>query len=76
MNFFSIGGVGAMQLATGGVVSAASVPGDPSAAYTALFATYAVSIALAIAIYLGSRDARPEKLKAAKTREGSSSTLP
>ena len=29
MNFFSIGGVGVMQFATGGVVTAASVPGDP-----------------------------------------------
>lgn len=67
MNFFSIGGVGAMQLVTGGVVSAASVPGDPSAAYTALFATYLVSLGAAIAIYLVSRDARPEKAKAAAT---------
>jgi sugar phosphate permease len=65
MNFFAIGGAGVMQLATGGVVSAASVPGDPSAAYAALFATYAASLGLAIAIYLFSRDARPEKTKAA-----------
>ena len=30
MNFFSIGGVGAMQFATGGVVTAYSVPGEPA----------------------------------------------
>ncbi len=60
MNFFSIGGVGAMQLATGGVVTAVSVPGAPSAAYGALFGTYAITLGLALAIFLVARDARPE----------------
>ncbi len=59
MNFFSIGGVGAMQFVTGGVVSAASVPGEPTAAYVALFSFYALLLGLALVIYLFSRDSRP-----------------
>lgn len=61
MNFFSIGGVGAMQFATGAVVTANAVPGEPAAAYTALFAFYAAILAFTLAIYLFSRDAKPEK---------------
>lgn len=60
MNFFSIGGVGAMQFATGGVVTANFVPGEPAAAYQALFVFYAGALALALLIYLAARDARPE----------------
>lgn len=59
MNFFSIGGVGVMQFATGGVVTAATVPGEPAMAYQALFVFYAATLSLALAIYLFSRDARP-----------------
>ncbi len=59
MNFFSIGGVGAMQFLTGGVVTAAAVPGDPVAAYQALFAFYAVMLGLAVLVYLFCRDAPP-----------------
>lgn len=59
LNFFSIGGVGVMQFATGGVVTAASVPGDPVAAYQALFSFYALTLGAALAIYLFSRDAKP-----------------
>ncbi|MBA3449551.1 MAG: MFS transporter [Pseudaminobacter sp.] len=61
MNFFSIGGVGLMQFATGGVVTANITPGEPGAAYGALFAFYALMLGIAVAIYLFSRDARPEK---------------
>jgi hypothetical protein len=61
MNFFAIGGVGLMQFATGGVVTAGIVPGEPAAAYTALFTFYAVVLGLALAIYLLARDAKPEK---------------
>lgn len=61
MNFFSIGGVGAMQFATGGVVSAGAVPGEPTIAYVALFAFYAALLGMALLIYLFSRDARPER---------------
>jgi hypothetical protein len=60
MNFFSIGGVGAMQFATGGVVTAWSVPGEPTSGYVALFAFYALTVGLAVLVYLFSRDARPE----------------
>jgi hypothetical protein len=63
MNFFSIGGVGAMQFATGGVVTAYSVPGEPVTGYVALFAFYALMVGAALLIYLLSRDARPEIAK-------------
>ena len=59
MNFFSIGGVGAMQFATGAVVTSTTVPGDPAAAYAALFWFYALMLALALVIYLAARDAPP-----------------
>jgi hypothetical protein len=59
MNFFSIGGVGLMQFLTGGVVTAAAVPGDPAAGYTALFGFYVLMLGLALLIYLFSRDAKP-----------------
>lgn len=59
MNFFSIGGVGAMQFMTGGVVTAAAVPGEPAAAYQALFAFYAVMLGLAVLVYLFCKDAPP-----------------
>lgn len=61
LNFFSIGGVGAMQFATGAVVTANAVPGEPVAAYQALFWFYAVMLGLALLAYLPSRDAKPEK---------------
>lgn len=60
MNFFSIGGVGMMQFATGGVVTAWSAPGEPTSGYVALFAFYALMVGLAVIVYLLSRDARPE----------------
>lgn len=60
MNFFSIGGVGMMQFATGGVVTASTVPGDPAAAYAALFGFYVVMLGFALLIYLlFARDAKP-----------------
>lgn len=60
MNFFSIGGVGMMQFATGGVVTASTVPGDPAAAYAALFGFYVVMLGFALLIYLLlARDAKP-----------------
>jgi len=65
MNFFTIGGTGAMQLVTGGVVTATSVPGDAPAAYAGLFGVYAATLGAAVLTYLLSRDARPEKPKPA-----------
>jgi predicted MFS family arabinose efflux permease len=61
MNFFSIGGVGAMQFATGAVVTAATVPGDPAAGYAALFGFYALVLAMSLAVFLFARDAPPER---------------
>lgn len=68
MNFFSIGGVGAMQFATGAVVTSSVVPGEPAAPYHALFLFYVVTLGLALAIYLLSRDAPPHGVDAAKSR--------
>ena len=59
LNFFSIGAVGIMQFASGPVVAAATVPGEPTAAYSALFGFYAVALAAALVIYLWARDAKP-----------------
>lgn len=61
MNFFSIGGVGVMQFATGWVVTSNIVPGEPAAAYTALFWFYVAMLGLAVLAYLASRDAPPER---------------
>lgn len=60
MNFFSIGGVGAMQFATGGVVTLYSTLDNPASGYVALFAFYALTVGLAVLVYLFSRDAKPE----------------
>jgi MFS family permease len=59
MNFFSIGGVGAMQFVTGAVVTGSTVPGDPTAAYRTLFLFYAATIIVALLVYLAARDAKP-----------------
>jgi MFS family permease len=61
MNFFSIGGIGVMQFATGAVVTGNFVPGEPVAAYQALFIFYALMVGLALVAYLFSRDAKPER---------------
>ena len=60
LNFFSIGAVGVMQFASGAVVAAGTVPGEPAAAYAALYWFYAAALALSLVIYLWARDARPE----------------
>ncbi|MCR4268151.1 MFS transporter [Nitratireductor sp. ZSWI3] len=60
LNFFSVGGAGVMQFVTGGVVAAASAPGEPAAAYQTLFIFYAVLVVITLAIYLTCRDAPPE----------------
>jgi MFS family permease len=61
LNFFSIGGVGVAQFATGAVYSASAAPADPTAGYQAIFWFYAVALAAAILIYLFIKDARPER---------------
>lgn len=59
LNFFAIGFVGVLQFATGAVVSAGGVAGDPASGYVALFWFYAAMLALGLFIYGFSRDARP-----------------
>jgi len=59
MNFFAIGVPGLLQFASGGVVSAAAVPGEPAAAYSMLFLFYAAMLGLALVAYLFARDAKP-----------------
>jgi len=62
MNFFSIGGVGVMQFATGAVVTWTTDPADPAAAYSALFAFYVAVLGMALLVYLFSRDAPPGRV--------------
>lgn len=59
INFFGIGGVGLMQVVTGGVVAVSTDAAAPQTAYGALFGFYALVIAMALAVYLFSRDAKP-----------------
>ena len=59
MNFFSVGGVGVMQFATGSVFTANMGPNGEVAAYGALFAFYAAAVFIALFIYLFARDAKP-----------------
>ena len=66
LNFFSIGGVGVMQFATGAVVTASADDDVPAASYEALFWSYAVVMALSIVFYLFARDAKPEKTVSAE----------
>lgn len=61
LNFFSIGWVGVMQMLSGHVVDAWTDPARPEVAYVALFAFYAASVGLALAVYLLSKDAPPER---------------
>lgn len=57
INFCSIAGAGAMQFVTGRVVNS---QGDPSApgSYQLLFIAYAIALAVALLIYLCSKDAK------------------
>lgn len=59
MNFFSIGGAGLMQYLTGKVVVQFADPTAPEAAYVALFSFYTIVMAIALAIYLFSKDSPP-----------------
>lgn len=59
MNFFGIGGVGLMQVVTGGVVTFSADPTAPEVAYSALFGFYALITAGALMVYMFSRDMKP-----------------
>lgn len=65
LNFFSIGGAGLMQFATGAVVTVSTVEGEPVAAYRNLFIFYAGMLAVSLLIYLFARDARPTESRPA-----------
>ena len=65
LNFFSIGGVGVMQFATGAVVTSSAVEGEPAAPYAALFWFYALMLGVSLLIYLFTRDAKPERAPSA-----------
>ena len=58
LNFCSIFGVGAMQFVSGRVVQQQADPSAP-ASYQILFTLYAVTLGVALFIYLFSRDAKP-----------------
>ena len=60
MNFFTIGGVGIMQFATGAVVLSAADAQGPAGPYASLFGFYFALLGVALVIYLFSRDAKPE----------------
>lgn len=59
MNFFSIGGAGLIQFATGPIFRVASGESAPASGYPSLFAFYAILLVAGLAIYLFSRDAPP-----------------
>jgi MFS family permease len=59
MNFFSIGGVGLMQVATAELFAAYGGAAAGASAYQALFALYALTLGVALLIYLFSPDAPP-----------------
>ncbi|MEO1291423.1 MAG: MFS transporter [Pseudomonadota bacterium] len=59
LNFFSISGAGLFQYLTGFVFTAAQAGGTAVSAYSAVFASYAVALSLAIAWYLFAEDAKP-----------------
>jgi hypothetical protein len=70
LNFFSMGTVGIMQFLTGAVATAATVPGKPVVAYSALFGFYALMLGIAVVIYFFSQDARPEGMEPRKMQPG------
>lgn len=58
LNFFSIAGVGLLQFGSAAFVGLRADPASPET-YRWLFAGYAACLAVALAIYLGARDAPP-----------------
>lgn len=60
MNFFSIGGTGVVQFATGPIFESASAAGPPESAYSTLFGFYALLFLVAGVIYLFSRDSKSD----------------
>ena len=61
MNFFAIGGVGVMQLATGFTFEQVAAESGRLAGYQAIFLLYAVTLFAVLALYLFSREAKPSE---------------
>ena len=61
LNFFSIGGAALMQVLSGGVYDRWSRADDPFAGFGAIFYFYAIMLAVALSIYLFSKDAKPRQ---------------
>ncbi|MCC2111333.1 MAG: MFS transporter, partial [Hyphomicrobiales bacterium] len=59
LNFFSIGGVGVAQAVSGYVVDLSTEAGGKAAGYESLFVFYGLMLAVALAIYVFSSDAKP-----------------
>lgn len=67
LNFFSIGGVGVMQLLTGRTFDAIAATSGPLDVYAGLFGLYAVALAVVLAIYLLAQDAKPRAVGVTET---------
>jgi hypothetical protein len=61
MNFFSIGGVGLLQLMSGTVAEASYDRLEPSWAFSMVFLTFAIPLAIALLVYLASTDRPPRE---------------
>ncbi len=61
LNFFSIGGAGAMQSVSGFVYDANEVAAEPISGFNAVFWLYLGILTFALAIYLFSTDAKPDQ---------------
>lgn len=61
MNFFSIGGVGVMQLATGFTFEKTAASNGALAGYQAIFWLYAITLSASVVLYLFSREAKPSQ---------------
>ena len=59
MNFFAIGGVGVMQLATGYTFEKVAAADGEIAGYHAIFLLYAATLLAVLLLYLFSREAKP-----------------
>ncbi len=64
LNFFSIGGAGAMQSVSGFVYDANAVPEDPISGFNAVFWLYLGILVFSLTIYLFSTDAKPDQTTA------------
>jgi len=62
LNFFSIGGAGAMQSVSGFVYDASAVSQDPVSGFNGVFWLYLGLLTLAFVVYLFATDAKPDQV--------------